>query len=101
MHGAGAASPTDGFLTHGAFAVRGACELRSLQWNQRRCHTSRLAVARKLAQLIYRLLRFGTAYADIGAEAYEKQFNDRRLAALEINANDLGLMLVPLPEAGG
>lgn len=59
------------------------------------------AVARKLGQLVYRLLRYDAAYADIGAEAYERQFQQRRLAALQQNAKDLGLMLQPLPEPGG
>ena len=31
------------------------------------------ATARKLAQLVYRLLRWGQAYVDEGAEAYEKR----------------------------
>ena len=59
------------------------------------------AVARKIAQYVYRLLRYGTAYLDIGAEAYEQQFQERRLAALRQNASELGLILVPAPEAGG
>ena len=60
------------------------------------------AVARKLAQLVYRLLKFGMTYTDIGAEAYEQRFQERRLAALTKNAADLGLMLVPIeaPAAG-
>jgi transposase len=37
------------------------------------------ATARKLAQIIYRLARYGQAYIDIGAKAYEAQFNNRRL----------------------
>lgn len=53
-------------------------------------------VARKLAQLVYRLLRFGTEYVDIGAEAYEQQYHQRRVAALHKNAKDLGLKVVPL-----
>lgn len=57
------------------------------------------SVARKLGQLIYRLLRFGAAYVDIGADAYEQRFHDRRLAALERNASQLGFMLVPSQEA--
>jgi transposase len=36
------------------------------------------ATARKLAQLIYRLIRHGQAYVDTGAEAYEARFNHRR-----------------------
>lgn len=37
------------------------------------------ATARKLAQLVYRLVRYGQAYIDIGAKAYEKRFDQRRL----------------------
>jgi transposase len=59
------------------------------------------AVARKLAQLIYRLLRFDAAYVDIGAAAYEKQNHERRLAALTTNARDLGFQLVSIPAAEG
>jgi transposase len=39
------------------------------------------ATARKLAQLIYRLVRYGQAYIDAGAQAYEDRFAQRRLAA--------------------
>ena len=55
-----------------------------------------MAVARKLATIVYRLLRFGQAYVDIGADTYEMRFAERRLAALETNANQLGLKLVPI-----
>jgi hypothetical protein len=41
------------------------------------------AVARKLAQLIYRMLRYGQDYVDIGEKAYEAQFEARRLASLK------------------
>ncbi|EFK10464.1 transposase, IS116/IS110/IS902 family, partial [delta proteobacterium NaphS2] len=37
------------------------------------------ATARKLAQLIYRLVKHGQAYADAGAAAYEARFTQRRL----------------------
>ena len=37
------------------------------------------ATARKLAQLVYRLVCYGQAYVDIGAQAYEKRFKQRRL----------------------
>lgn len=59
------------------------------------------AVARKLAQYVYRLLRFGTEYVDIGAERYEQQFHDRRVAALTKNAEALGLKLVPATVGAG
>ena len=53
------------------------------------------ATARKLAQLIYRMLRYGHDYADIGEQAYEHQFQVRRLAAMTEAANQLGYSLVP------
>lgn len=37
------------------------------------------ATARKLAQLIYRLVCYGQAYVDVGAEAYEARFTQRRI----------------------
>lgn len=53
-----------------------------------------IAVARKLAQLLYRLLRHGQEYVDIGEEAYEAQFTARRLAGLHDAAKSLGFELV-------
>ena len=53
------------------------------------------ATARKLAQLIYRLLRWGQAYVDEGAEAYEKRYAERRVQRLKSSANHLGYELTP------
>jgi transposase len=53
------------------------------------------ATARKLAQLIYRMLRYGHDYVDIGERAYEHQFQLRRLAAMTEAATQLGYNLVP------
>jgi hypothetical protein len=53
------------------------------------------ATARKLAQLVYRTLRYGQLYCDIGEKAYELQFQMRRLAALTHTAKSLGYDLVP------
>ena len=53
------------------------------------------ATARKLAQLIYRLLRWGQAYVDEGAEAYEKRYAEQRVQRLKASANDLGYQLTP------
>jgi transposase len=55
------------------------------------------ATARKLATLVYRLLRWGKPYADDGAEAYEKRYRERRLQSLESTAKDLGFQLTPIP----
>jgi transposase len=53
------------------------------------------ATARQLARLVYRTLRFGHDYVDIGEKAYEQQFQLRRLAALTENAKQLGYSLLP------
>lgn len=53
------------------------------------------ATARQLARLIYRMLRYGHDYVDIGEQAYESQFQLRRLSAITETARDLGYTLVP------
>ncbi|NJK42483.1 MAG: IS110 family transposase [Aquincola sp.] len=53
------------------------------------------ATARKLALLVYRMLRYGHDYVDIGENAYEHQFQLRRLAAITESAKSLGYTLVP------
>jgi transposase len=53
------------------------------------------ATARKLATLIYRLLRWGQPYVDEGAEAYEKRYQEARLKRLTAMAKDLGYQLTP------
>jgi transposase len=52
------------------------------------------ATARKLATLIYRLLRWGQPYVDEGAEAYEKRYQQQRLKSLEARAKQFGFKLV-------
>lgn len=59
------------------------------------------ATARKLAQYVYRLFRYGTPYLDIGVKAYEQRFEERRRATLQRNAAELGLILVPVKQAVG
>ena len=58
------------------------------------------AIARQLARLIYRMLRFGHDYVDHGETAYEQKFQLRRLAAVTENARNLGYALVPIPSTG-
>ncbi len=53
------------------------------------------ATARKLAILIYRLLRWGQRYVDEGAEAFEQRYQEARMRALKAKANELGLALIP------
>ena len=54
------------------------------------------ATARKLATLIYRLLRWGQPYVDEGAAAYEKRYQQRRVQRLVATAKDLGYQLTPI-----
>src|SRR6516164_6471417 len=51
------------------------------------------ATARKLATLIYRLLRWGQPYMDEGVEAYEKRYRQQRVKSLTAKAKDLGYEL--------
>jgi len=53
------------------------------------------ATARKLATLIYRLLRWGQPYVDEGAAAAEKRYQEARIQRLAAQAKDLGFQLTP------
>jgi len=53
------------------------------------------ATARKLATLIYRLLRWRKPYIDEGAAAYEKRYQEARIHRLTAMAKDLGYQLTP------
>ena len=57
------------------------------------------AIARRLATLIYRMLRYGEDYVDKGAQAYEEQFKQRRLRSLATTAKQMGYELKPLGAA--
>jgi len=52
------------------------------------------ATARKLATLIYRLLRWGQPYVDEGADAFEKRYLDKRIRFLQAKVKELGYQLV-------
>lgn len=56
------------------------------------------ATARKLAILIYRMLRWGQAYVDIGQQAYEEQYQARRIRSLASTAAQLGYQLLKKTE---
>ena len=55
------------------------------------------ATARKLATLIYRLLRWGQPYVDEGAATCEKRYQEARINSLTAKARDLGYQLTPKP----
>jgi transposase len=54
------------------------------------------ATARKLATLVYRLLRWGQPYVDEGAAAYENRYRQHRIARLAATAKQLGYQLTPV-----
>jgi len=56
-----------------------------------------VATAHKLALLIYRLLKFGKDYVDIGEEAYERQYKERVVKNLARKAKQFGFQLVLSP----
>lgn len=59
--------------------------------------TAIFATARKLAVLVYRMLRWGQDYVDEGEAAYEKRYRQRTLAHLKTSAKALGYKLVATP----
>ena len=54
------------------------------------------ATARKLAQLVYRLIRYGQAYVDTGSDVYEARFTERRLATYARTLKQMGYKIEPL-----
>jgi hypothetical protein len=53
---------------------------------------------RRRAQYVFRLLRHGHAYIDIGEAQYEARFRQRQLSALTENAKSLVFNLVAAVE---
>jgi transposase len=56
------------------------------------------AAAHKLALLVYRMIKFGRDYVDVGQNRYEELFKQRTLKQLARRARDLGFNLVPSSE---
>jgi transposase len=54
-----------------------------------------VAAAHRLAVLVYRMLKCGRDYIDIGQQRYEEQYQQRVLKQLQRRARDLGFQLVP------
>ena len=57
--------------------------------------TAVFATARKLAQLVFRMLRYGQDYIDIGERAYEERFRQNHINGLRKAAQALGYTLTP------
>ena len=53
-----------------------------------------VALANHLAKMIYRMIKFGHDYVDVGMETYEAKFRAQHIKWLTKKANDLGLKLV-------
>jgi len=54
------------------------------------------ATARQIARLVYRMLRYGQDYCDVGERAYELQFEKRRFEGLKRSAKSFGFELIPI-----
>jgi transposase len=52
------------------------------------------ATARKLACLIYRMLKYGTGYVDDGQQKYEQRYQEQQIKSLQRRATALGYKLV-------
>jgi hypothetical protein len=57
-----------------------------------------VATAAKLARIVYTLLKNGTLFQEVGADAYEQRYRDRVLRNLRRKAKALGFELVEKPE---
>ena len=57
------------------------------------------ATARKLAIQVYRMLKYGQAYVDVGEEQYMKRYREHRLKALKKRAQSLGFQILD-PQTG-
>ena len=53
------------------------------------------ATAHKIAVIFYSLLKNRTTYVEIGQQAYEQQFKERRLKAMQKQALTMGYRLIP------
>jgi transposase len=53
------------------------------------------ATAHKIARIYYAMLTQGTSYVELGQQAYEQRYKQRRIAHLKLQAKSLGLQLVP------
>jgi transposase len=58
------------------------------------------ATARKLACLVYRMLRYGMEYTDLGQQQYEQRYQEHQCLLLQKRAAALGYQLTPLQTGG-
>jgi transposase len=53
------------------------------------------ATAHKIALIYYAMLTKGTGYVELGQQAYEQRYKERRIDHLKVQAKSLGFQLVP------
>jgi transposase len=53
------------------------------------------ATAHKIARIFYAMLTQGTSYVEVGQQAYEQRYKERRIDHLKVQAKSLGFQLVP------
>jgi len=58
------------------------------------------ATARKLACLVYRMLRYGMEYTDLGQQQYQQRYQEHQHLLLQKRAAALGYQLTPLQTGG-
>ncbi|MGH7081555.1 MAG: IS110 family transposase [Acetobacteraceae bacterium] len=56
------------------------------------------ATAHKLARIVYRMLKYGKSYVDVGVAYYEQRYRERMLAGLKRRASEMGFTLLPTTE---
>jgi len=56
------------------------------------------AAAHKLARMIYRMLKYGKSYKELGANYYDKMHKERVLSNLEKKATEFGYQLIPISQ---
>ena len=53
-------------------------------------------MARKLAVILYNMLKYGQSFVELSAEYHEKQHRERAIKDLKKRAGELGLKIVPI-----
>jgi len=53
------------------------------------------ATAHKIARIYYAMLTHGTSYVELGQQAYEQRYKERRIDRLKVQAKSLGFQLLP------
>lgn len=56
------------------------------------------ATAHKLAVILYTMIKEQKSYVELGEEYYEKTYRERRLKALQRQAQEMSLMIVPISQ---